>query len=254
MIGWDTRINFSTNHNELLAFDVAGKEVDNPTGQAYGTVQQHRVGYPLGGYWVTPPQRDANGAAILNATGAAIFNPGDTARRYVGPSTPTREMGFSNSFRFGRGLGLYALLDYKGGGYIFNQMERSRCQAANDNCERVNDPAARFPGPTAQDSIKFKELAVYRSTSITPEFIMPTDFLKLRELTLSYDVPTRFATRARASSARLALTGRNLHTIWTKYEGVDPEVNSYGGRNFVRVDAYAAPPMRRLALSLALTY
>jgi TonB-dependent starch-binding outer membrane protein SusC len=253
-VGWDTRLNFSTNRNELLSFDVPGKEVDNPTGQAYGTVQQHRVGYPLGGYWVTPPVRDANGAAVLTQTGAATFNPGDTARRYIGPSTPTREVGFSNSFRFGRSFGLYALMDYKGGGFIFNQMERSRCQAANDNCERVNDPAARFPGPTALDSVKFKELAVYRSTSISPEFIMPTDFLKLREVTLSYDVPTRFAARARATSARLALTGRNLHTIWTKYEGVDPEVNSYGGRNFVRVDAYAAPPMRRLAMSLSLTY
>lgn len=251
---WDTRLSFSTNHNELTSFGVPGKEVDNPSGQAYGTVQQHRVGYPLGGYWVTPPQRDANGAAILTPAGAAIFNPGDTARRYIGPSTPTRQAGFSNTFRIARNFSVYALLDYQGGGFIFNQMERSRCQAANDNCERVNNPLARFPGPTAQDSILFKELAVYRSTSISPEWIMPTDFLKLREVTFAVDVPDRFLARTRATSARLAFTGRNLHTIWTKYEGVDPEVNSYGGRNFVRVDAYAAPPMRRLAISLNLTY
>jgi hypothetical protein len=49
------------------------------------------------------------------------------------------------------------------------------------------------------------------------------------------------------------LSGRNL-AIWTDYEGVDPEVNSYGGRNFARIDAYASPATRRLAAAINLTY
>ena len=251
-ISWDTRLNVSTNDNELLTFDVAGKILDTPTGQAYGTVQQHRVGYPLGGYWVTPPQRDANGAAILTPAGAAIFNPGDTARRYVGPSVPTREIGLSNTITLFKYFSVYALLDYKAGGFIFNQQERSRCQAANDNCTRVNDPRARFP-VTASDSVLFKELAVYRSTSITPEWIQSADFIKLRELSLSMDVPKQYLTRSGVQSAKLTLSGRNL-ALWSDYEGVDPEVNSYGGRNFVRVDAYAAPMMRRLTAALTLQF
>jgi hypothetical protein len=46
---------------------------------------------------------------------------------------------------------------------------------------------------------------------------------------------------------------RNL-AIWSDYEGVDPEVNSYGGRNFVRVDAYAAPMMRRYTTAINLQF
>ena len=252
-VEWDTRLNFSTNHNELTSFGIADRTTDTPSGQAYGSVQQHRIGYPLGGYWVTPPVRDANGVAVLNASGAAIYYTGDTSRRYVGPSTPTREVGFSNTFTFLRRFSVYALLDYKGGGYLFNQQERSRCQAANDNCARVNDPRARFPQNSA-DSALFKELAVYRNTTnVSPEWIQQSDFVKLRELSLSVDIPERLVARAGASSARLTLSGRNLK-VWTKYEGVDPEVNSYGGRNFVRVDAYAAPMMQRLTAALTLGF
>ena len=39
-----------------------------------------------------------------------------------------------------------------------------------------------------------------------------------------------------------------------KDKGVDPEVNSYGGRNFVRIDAYALPMVRRLSAGFNLQY
>jgi TonB-linked SusC/RagA family outer membrane protein len=250
--GWETRLNVSTNANKLVDFGIKGKTVDTPTGQAYGSVQQTRPGYPLGGYWVTPPQRAADGSALLTSTGQAIFNPGDTARRYVGPSTPTREISLSNTFMFMRYFRVSALLDHKGGHYIFNQKERSRCQAANDNCWRTNNPRARFP-QTAADSILFKEFAVYRSTSISPGWIQKADFVKLREASLTIDVPRRVAQVGGASSASFVLSGRNL-ALWSDYEGVDPEVNSYGGRNFVRIDAYALPMVRRLTAGFNLQY
>ncbi|MEP6835853.1 MAG: SusC/RagA family TonB-linked outer membrane protein [Gemmatimonas sp.] len=247
----DSRVSLSTNRNELVSFGVVGKLYDTPSGQAYGSVQQHRPGYPLGGYWVIPPQRAADGSALLTPAGAAIFNTGDTARRYIGPSTPTREVGFSNTLTLFRSLRLYALLDYKGGYYQFNLQERNRCQSS-DNCARTNNAAARFP-QTAADSVLFKELAVYRNASTPPEFIQKADFIKLREVSLSLDIPRRLIARVGGQSARLTLSGRNLG-VWTDYEGVDPEVNSYGGRNFARVDAYSIPMIRRYTASINLTY
>jgi len=248
---WDSRYNLSTNHNELVSFGIAGKIFDTPSGQAYGSVQQHRVGFPLGGFWVTPPKRDANGVAILTPAGGAIFNPGDTARRYVGPSTPTREMSLSNTLTFFRIFRVYALLDHKGGFYVFNYQERNRCQSS-DNCSRTNNPTARFP-QTVADSALFKELAVYRNTSVSPEWIQKADFTKLREISLTIDVPAQLVRAAGARGASIILSGRNLK-LWSGYEGVDPEVNTYGGRNFVRVDAYASPAPRRLSAAINLQY
>jgi TonB-dependent starch-binding outer membrane protein SusC len=251
-LSWDSRLNIATNRNELLSFGIAGRTVETPGGQAYGSVQQHRVGYPLGGYWVTPPLRAADGSALLTPAGAAQFPVGDTARRYVGPSTPTLEWNWSNTFTVLRYFRVYTLLDAKTGHYIFNLQERNRCQAANDNCARVNDARARFP-QNAADSVLFKELAVYRSTSVSPEWIEPADFIKLREISVSVDLPPSWIKRTRAATAAFTISGRNL-AIWSDYSGVDPEVNSYGGRNFVRVDAYAMPMMRRWTAAMNLTF
>ena len=250
---WDTRVNFSTNSNKLVDFGIPNVVVQNPTGQAYGVVQQHRAGYPLGGYWITPPQRGPDGAPLLTATNQPIYNPGDSARRYMGTSIPTREIGFSNNFTLFRYFRLYALLDAKGGHYIFNQKERSRCQAANDNCVANNDPRARFP-QTAADTILHKELWLRRSSStVSPEWIQKADFLKLREVSVTVDLPSSWAQAARASAASFVLSGRNL-AIWSDYEGSDPEVNSYGGRSFNRIDAYALPMVRRLSAGFNIQY
>ena len=49
------------------------------------------------------------------------------------------------------------------------------------------------------------------------------------------------------------LSARNL-AIWSDYEGADPEVNSYGGRSFVRIDAYALPMVRRVSAGFNIQY
>jgi TonB-linked SusC/RagA family outer membrane protein len=250
--GWDSRFTLATNKNELVAFGVAGLLSQSPTGQAYGTVQQHREGYPLGGYWILPAIRDANGIPVLNASGAAQFPTADTARRYVGPSSPTRELGFSNTFTVLKNFRVYALLDHKGGHYIFNFQEKNRCQAANDNCAANMDPRARAP-QTAADTVLAKELAVRRAGGIDYVWIQKADFTKLREVSLTYDVPATATRFIGGRGASITLSGRNL-AIWSDYPGADPEVSSYGGRNFVRVDSYAAPAARRFSASINLQY
>jgi TonB-linked SusC/RagA family outer membrane protein len=243
-VEWNSRLTVATNRNRLVDFGVE-KVSESPSGQAYGVVQQHREGYPLGGYWAQFPKRNPDGSPQV-VSGAVVL---DTAE-YVGPSAPTREVGFSNTITFFRNFRLYGLLDYKGGHRLFNLKERNRCQTANDNCAVVNDPRARFP-LTAQDTLLNKELLVWRS--VPGVFIEKADFVKLREISLTYTVPREVIQRLGPSSAAFTIAGRNLG-LWTDYSGLDPEVSSYGGRNFVRVDAYAAPMTRRLVGTVNLTF
>jgi DNA-binding transcriptional MerR regulator len=59
--------------------------------------------------------------------------------------------------------------------------------------------------------------------------------------------------RTGAASGSLILSGRNL-ALWSDYPGVDPEVNSYGGRIYSRIDAYALPMIRRLSAGVNIQY
>jgi hypothetical protein len=59
-------------------------------------------------------------------------------------------------------------------------------------------------------------------------YIYKTDYVRLKQLTLGYDVPTATTKRLRLDGARFYVQGVNLWT-YTKWNGYDPE---FTGDNF----------------------
>jgi hypothetical protein len=89
-------------------------------------------------------------------------------------------------------------------------------------------------------------------------YIQDISFIKLRELTLSYEIPRSYVTRmwSRASSGRISLSGRNLLTITNYQSTADPEVNqvSRSAAGGVPWDLWAYPPSRTYWLSIDLGF
>ncbi len=56
-------------------------------------------------------------------------------------------------------------------------------------------------------------------------YYQKTDFLSLREITLSYSLPSNYLQKMKLSGLRLHLTGSNLH-YFTNFEGLNPEQSS----------------------------
>ncbi|NUS47325.1 MAG: SusC/RagA family TonB-linked outer membrane protein [Gemmatimonadaceae bacterium] len=89
-------------------------------------------------------------------------------------------------------------------------------------------------------------------------YIQDISFVKLRELSLSYDVPAALLKSmfSQSSAARLSVSGRNLMT-WTKYRSTgDPEVNqvSRSAAGGVPWDLWSYPPSRTYWLSVDLSF
>lgn len=61
----------------------------------------------------------------------------------------------------------------------------------------------------------------------TDRYIQDSSFLRLSNLSLSYNFPQRWLTKARINNLRVYFTAGNVFTI-TKYKGYDPE---YGDGN-----------------------
>ena len=53
-------------------------------------------------------------------------------------------------------------------------------------------------------------------------FFQDGEFVKLREVSLRFSAPQRWASLARARSLDFITSGRNLG-LWSKYGGIDPE-------------------------------
>ncbi len=77
-------------------------------------------------------------------------------------------------------------------------------------------------------------------------YLENASFMRLKNLTLNYDIPTNDKMKRYISGMRFSFTGRNLFTV-TQYTGADPEVNSniaYGG----------VPSTRQYVLGLEITF
>jgi hypothetical protein len=63
---------------------------------------------------------------------------------------------------------------------------------------------------------------------ISDRFVEDGSYLRIQNVTLAYNVPLKWAGKAKMSMARLYISAQNLHTF-TKYSGYDPELGSYNG-------------------------
>jgi TonB-dependent starch-binding outer membrane protein SusC len=236
-VAWDTWLSLATNSNRLVAFGDDRTQM-GVGGQSYGALQRHRAGFPLAGYWWTVPARDGDGRPIpLTSTTVQL----DTLQ-YIGPSVPTREISFSNTFTVMRDWRVYLLVDHKGGHYLWNYKEYNRC-ALNQNCARVNDPAlADHP-----------DRPIWLATNAQGYWVQAADFIKLRDVSLTYTMPRNVAQLFRASGASVTVAGHNL-AVFSDYEGIDPEVSGYGNRLFARADVYPVPMLRRMSMALNFSF
>jgi TonB-dependent SusC/RagA subfamily outer membrane receptor len=228
----DATISLATNRNRLVSFGYDRGPM--PFGFSAAS-QRHQEGFPLGALWAQQPRYNPDGS-LLKVAGLPIP---DTASVYVGPSVPTREMSFSAGVLFFGALRISGLADYKSGHFQFDVTDWRR-DRAGVSWETVN--------PAADPD----EVLVRRSASLTLLHIQSADFVKLRDVSIGYDVPQRVLQRV-ARRATLTVAGHNLK-IWTRYRGADPEVNSSGPFRFNREDLWTVPQTRRYSAAVALTF
>jgi outer membrane receptor protein involved in Fe transport len=240
-VTWDVRFNASWNKNKLVTIDTLVTD-QSLAGASYNPgMQRNRVGFPLGAYFIAFPRKDASGNYIIANNTLAL----ETTTQYVGGAMPTRLLSLANTFTIFRDFRVYGLLDYQGGHWLYNHKEYDRC-FTRTNCERLN-----------QGTLNDTTRALYRTQSY---YLEKADFLKLREISVSYTVPRRYTQRARVDGLSLTATARNLAT-WTDYTGLDPEVSGYGANqqrnnqsSAIRADAYPMPQTRRMSFAFNLSF
>jgi hypothetical protein len=161
----------------------------------------------------------------------------DAAPCVYGPNLPTHTWGFTTSLTLPAGITLNARAEYLTGGW----MQDGAAAAAVSR-------SVRWPGCydfyTLQEQFEKERLtnpnAVNQTTalqrarctvasSIGDFFLYPTDYAKLREVSLSIPIPQRLLLGG-ASSARLTLSGNNIWKWVNKdFPTFDPETQANGG-------------------------
>ncbi len=160
---------------------------------------------------------DGTVAPTVSSADAVVYK--NTNPKYVG--------GFDNTIRF-KDFELNALFTYQLGFHIyFGTNAGLRDQRFWNNSTDIlrkwkkpgdvtDIPKAVFGDNISNGSAFPLDINVFKG-----------DFIKLRTLSLGYNIPRNLLEKARISTARFYISGNNLAII-TKYPGPDPEVSSNG--------------------------
>jgi len=156
---------------------------------------------------------------------------------------PDFRMGFSGDVNMSR-LSLHFLFDWQKGSSILNLTKL---------LYDLGSVSPDFADPIAGSAQTVGQRRLAGFGVVTSNYVESASFLKLREVTVSYDLTGR-GTRGLfgSRSARISLSARNLFTV-TNYDGLDPEVSNFGNQAIFRnIDVAPFPPSRSFWLSIDL--
>ncbi len=237
---WSTSYNMSFNKNKL---DKLALQQVYYAGSTNDYVNESPVrnepGGPLGRFYgyisdgVDPETgelmyRDVNGDGRISSSD----------RTYIGDPNPDFTFGMTNDLSW-KGFNLNVFIQGSYGNDILNvgRMETEGMYNGNNQSTRVLD-RWRIPGqitdvPKAGFDMK-----------TSTYFVEDGSYLRLKSVTLSYDVKGGWMKRAGISKIQPYFTATNLLT-WTKYKGYDPEVNQYGDSGTVQGIDYGTYPQSK---------
>lgn len=186
--------------------------------------------------------KDANGEPLpmqfaYNTTSALQFHGGDAIYEdinhdgsideldivYLGNCTPKLTGGFGCTIRY-KSLTLNTFFNFRYGNKIINNARMNaenmytndnQSIAVNYRWRQDGDPNGMLPRALYQDG---------RNWLGSDRYVEDGSFLRWKQLTLTYTVPTKAIKRAGLKQLNFSFTMNNMLTF-TKYTGVDPEVD-----------------------------
>jgi TonB-dependent SusC/RagA subfamily outer membrane receptor len=234
---WSSTITYTHNKNLVESLDILDFQ------SAGGYPNRIRTGYPAGVFYGSYAGRNcATGAFLLDSLGRyrrsnqttdmgatlaqrqAISGGtcNDSLNAIIGDPNPNWMGSFLNEFTFMRRLHIRALLDGVFGNQIMNLSTRAQNAGIASNSKTYErellpygDPRKLPPGYNA------------RTQGIFEYWIEDGTFIKLRELSATYNVNMPAVRRVFHDGVELTVSGRNL-VVWTDYSGYDPEINLFG--------------------------
>ena len=249
---WKTQINMAFNKNEVtelqnspriidLVSDVGGSIVGNPRGSLY-SVQfaglDHNYGFP---YYID----DAGN----KSTYVSLQSNNVSYLKYEGPTDPTFTGGYYNQFSY-KNFSVSALFTFATGNVVRLAQEFSAdypdiYSMTKSMLNRWVQPGdeAFTSVPAILDPVTASRVIVNNSgTVISPRYpynlynfsterVAKGDFIRFKQISLTYEVPKKITSKLKMSKATVSFTGNNIALLYSdkKLNGADPEFFGNGG-------------------------
>lgn len=244
---WNSKLNLSGNRN--IVTKLAAPLTIYPR-----DMQRAEEGQPLYSFWMhkqigVDPQTGDIQFADVNGDGH--FDP-NTDRTIVGNAQPDFTGGFTNSFNYGH-FDLSVFLNFSYGNKTLNVNRLFQEHGGTRNTGFFKSQLDRWQQPGDQTMIPRMTNANYASNLRPSRFMEDGSYLRIKNLTLGYTFPVKYTNLIGASNFRIYVSAQNLLTF-TKYSGLDPEVNFSNEAISKGMDMYSMPQPRIVQGGFSLTF
>ncbi len=270
---WNTTINFGRNTSMVkeLYPGINVYQLDNNTYSSVPIYLNATVGKPFGSLVGQAYLRDsATGKILLDASNLPLFE----TNHDFGSVLPDFTGGFLNNFKIWK-FDLSAMIDFQSGGQFFSWTkmlaiksgQAEETAAMNDKGFNVRDPLASGGGVkvTGLSAATKQEVTAYvdaRSyfrntigTKIYEEWLFDASYIKLRELSLGFNLDPQLLHKTPFKAVKIAVIARNPAMIWQKApKGLEPSELSYGSGSISWLEKGEFQTVRSYGVRLNLSF
>ncbi len=230
---WTTDFNISTNRNRLEKLSLQQVYYYTQTSEALSEyVVRMTPGQPLSMFWgYTAQGVDPETGMIIyeDLNGDGKINVSD--KHYIGDANPLFTAGMTNNISW-KGLNLSILLTSSVGNDIYNA-SKIEMIGMYSGANQIKDATRRWRVPgQVTDIPKAGELDNLKAST---RWVEDGSYLKVKNITLSYDIVHPALRKAGISKIRPYVTLDNMITL-TKYSGYDPEMSQYTSATSMGID------------------
>lgn len=247
-VHWTSQLNISANRNNVLKM-YNGQPIDD-LGRGGNRVME---GQPIGIFysfkWLGVDPSTGDVVYFDKNLDNAITETED--RMVVGNPHPDFIGGFTNTFSY-KGFDLNVFFQFSYGNDVFNG-SRLFLESLQGGDNQLAAVKRRWRQPGDITDIP-RAGAFPQNKLVSSRFLEDGSYLRLKNLTLGYTLNRDLTQRMHISSLRVYMSAQNLLTF-TKYTGLDPEVNYSGNSTQVMgTDFFTFPQARTITLGLNLKF
>ena len=248
---WTSQLNLSANRNKVLKL-YNGQPIDN-LGRGSNRIEE---GQPIGIFY------SYRSLGVNPSTGDIVFadtnNDGEITsedRTKVGNPNPKLIGGFTNNFTF-KGFDASVFMQFSYGNDVFHG-SRLFLESLQGGDNQVEAVTRRWKKPGDITDIPRATLDPVKATDnkrVSSRFIEDGSYLRLKNVTIGYTFNRKLLERFSMTNLRVYFSGQNLLTF-TKFTGLDPEVNYRGNDNeVIGTDFFTYPQSRAYTFGINIKF
>lgn len=271
---WDTSFNFSRNRNKVIelaegidTYQLAsdrGVAVVAETGKPFGQIKGTKFA------WL----KDEQGNKLIDPdTGLPLRSAGFETTD-LGTALPDWLGGFSNTFSY-KGFRLYMLIDISQGGKVFSQSMREAILYGTtmktvqgrdgtfvaDGMVAKQDASGSYVSTGAKNTKQvnaqdyWNVVASDKESFVSEEMINDLSYISMREITLSYTIPSTVLEKTVINNLTVSAYGRNLFYFQRNTDGFSPEACSFNVKNTgLGIESTSLPMMRTFGVNVSIGF